>query len=245
MTKYIIRRLLQAIPVVFLISVVCFFLMLLAPGGPQAQFNQNRFVTQAQVTAWLQHWCLSRNPSPIDMLKEYGGWLGVWNCQAGSLLSAHGLPNFLPAFLGGGDNGMLHGDWGISIYLNQPVLTVILGRLPVTLLLMTTAWIIWLTLALLLGRDRRGQAVQPLRPGGDPAQLHVLFAANLLVGPDAHIPVRGQPPLVPNASSSNRRGYRRDHLLHRSGGRPSGRTRVCMAGMWRCTWCCPSRRWSP
>jgi peptide/nickel transport system permease protein len=151
MTKYIIRRLLQAIPVVFLISVVCFFLMLMAPGGPQAQFNQNRFVTQAQVTAWLQHWCLSRNPSPIDMLKEYGGWLGVWNCQAGSVLSAHGLPNFLPAFLGGGDNGMLHGDWGISIYLNQPVLTVILGRLPVTLLLMTTAWIIWLTLALLLG----------------------------------------------------------------------------------------------
>lgn len=151
MTKYIIRRLLQAIPVVFLITVICFFLMLMAPGGPQVQFTQNRFVTQDQVDVWLKHWCLVRNPGPVDMIKEYGGWLGVWNCNAGSLLSDHGLPNFLPSFLGGGDNGMLHGDWGLSIYLHDTVLNSILGRLPVTLLLMTTAWIIWLTLALILG----------------------------------------------------------------------------------------------
>jgi peptide/nickel transport system permease protein len=151
MTKYILRRLLQAIPVVFLITVICFFLMLMAPGGPQAQFNQNRFVTQDQVTLWLQHWCLVRNPGPLDMVREYGGWLGVWNCQGGSALSAHGLPNFLPGILGGGDNGILHGDWGISISLNQPVLDTITGRLPVTLLLMTTATIIWLSMALLLG----------------------------------------------------------------------------------------------
>jgi len=151
MTKFIVRRLLQAIPVVFLITVVCFFLMLMAPGGPQAQFNQNRFITPAQVDQWLQHWCLVRNPGPVDILKEYGGWLGVWNCQSGSLISENGNLNFLPAFLGGGTNGMLHGDWGISIYLNQPVLDIITQRIPVTLLLMTTAWIIWLTLALLLG----------------------------------------------------------------------------------------------
>jgi peptide/nickel transport system permease protein len=151
MTKYIIRRLLQAIPVLFLITVICFFLMLMAPGGPQAQFNQNRFVTQDQVTAWLQHWCLVRNPSPLDMMREYAGWLGVWNCNTNSIFSAQGWPNFLPGFLGGGDNGMLHGDWGISISLNQPVLSIILGRLPVTLLLMTTATIIWICMALLLG----------------------------------------------------------------------------------------------
>src|SRR5450759_5437342 len=87
MTKYIIRRLLQAIPVVFLISVICFYLMLMAPGGPQAQFNQNRFVTQTQVDVWLKHWCLVRNPGPTDIVREYGGWLGVWNCQSESLLS--------------------------------------------------------------------------------------------------------------------------------------------------------------
>jgi peptide/nickel transport system permease protein len=151
MIKYIVRRLLQAIPVVFLITVICFFLMLMAPGGPQEQFSQNRFVTQPQIDAWLKHWCLVRHPSPVDMAAEYGGWLGVWNCENGSLLSDHGVPNVLPAAIGGGSNGMLHLDWGISIYLNQPVLDTILNRLPVTLLLMTTAWVIWLSLALLLG----------------------------------------------------------------------------------------------
>jgi peptide/nickel transport system permease protein len=151
MIKYITRRLLQAIPVVFLITVICFFLMLMAPGGPQEQFSQNRFVTQTQIDAWLKHWCLVRHPGPVDMAAEYGGWLGVWNCETGSVLSDKGLPNFLPTAFGGGTNGMLHMDWGISIYLNQPVLDVILNRLPVTLLLMTTAWVIWLSLALLLG----------------------------------------------------------------------------------------------
>jgi peptide/nickel transport system permease protein len=161
MAKYVVRRLLQAVPVVFLITLLCFMLMLMAPGGPQAQFNQNRFIKAAQVDMWLKHWCLVRNPGPVEMLKEYGGWLGVWNCQTESLFSEKGGLNFLPDTtvglgplqipLNGGDNGMLHGDWGISIYLNQPVLSAILVRLPVTLLLMTTAWVIWVTLALLLG----------------------------------------------------------------------------------------------
>ena len=110
--------------------------MLMAPGGPQAQFNQNRFVRPEQVDLWLQHWCLVRNPSPLDMVKEYGGWLGVWNCQTQSLISENGNLNFLPAFLGGGINGMLHGDWGISIYLNQPVLDVITRPAPGDPLLM-------------------------------------------------------------------------------------------------------------
>lgn len=151
MIKFVIRRLLQAVPVVFIITIICFFLMLLAPGGPQEQFNQNRFVTQVQVDAWLKHWCLVRNPGPADMVREYSSWLGVWNCSGDSVMSAHGLPNFLPGFLGGGDNGMIHGDWGISISLNQPVVEVILGRLPVTLLLMITATVIWISLALVLG----------------------------------------------------------------------------------------------
>ena len=39
--KFIISRILQAIPVIFMIAVVSFGLMQLAPGGPQTQFNQN------------------------------------------------------------------------------------------------------------------------------------------------------------------------------------------------------------
>jgi len=155
MGKYIIRRVLQAIPVVFLIAVVSFLLMQAAPGGPAAAFNQNPKISDAEKAAWLARWCLEQRPDPVGMLREFAGWLGVWNCQggtaAGSFFSPQGLPNVLPAFLGGGSNGVLHGDFGYSIFTGRPVLALISERLPATLVLMVTAFVIWVTLAILLG----------------------------------------------------------------------------------------------
>jgi peptide/nickel transport system permease protein len=151
MLSYVIRRIVQAIPVVFLIAVVSFLLMQQAPGGPQAAFNQNPHITPEQVDAWLKSWCLERNPGLLGTLREFGGWLGVWNCTGGGLLSAHGLPNFLPSFLGGGTNGLLHGDFGYSIFTGQKVVDLILQRVPATLILMGVAWVIWVTLAVLIG----------------------------------------------------------------------------------------------
>jgi peptide/nickel transport system permease protein len=151
MGKYILRRSLQAIPVIFLIAVVSFLLMQQAPGGPQAAFNQNPRVSEDEVTAWLQRWCLERDADVVGTLREFGGWLGVWNCTGGGLLSDQGLPNFLPAFLGGGTNGVIHGDFGYSIFTGRPVLDIIQERIPATLVLMVTAFIIWVTLAIILG----------------------------------------------------------------------------------------------
>jgi peptide/nickel transport system permease protein len=151
MGRYILRRSIQAIPVIFLIAVVSFLLMQAAPGGPQAAFNQNPHISEAQVTAWLQRWCLERNPDAFGMLREFGGWLGVWNCSGGGLLSSQGLPNFLPSFLGGGTNGVLHGDFGFSIASGRPVLDMIIERVPATLVLMGTAFVIWISLAVVLG----------------------------------------------------------------------------------------------
>ena len=151
MTKYVIRRVIQALPVLFLISVVSFALMLQAPGGPAAQFNQNPRISTAQVNQWLQNWCLVQNPTPGDTVKEYLGWLGVWNCGNSSLLSSHGLPNVLPAALGGGSNGLLHGDFGYSIQTGQPVLGMITDRLPATIILMGTAFLLWASLAIAAG----------------------------------------------------------------------------------------------
>lgn len=151
MTQYIIRRVLQAIPVVFLITVVSFGLMQLAPGGPQAAFNQNPHISPEQVDAWLRSWCLERNPDFFGTLREYLGWLGVYNCTGGGFISDHGLPNFLPTFLGGGVNGVIHGDFGYSIFTGQTVVDMILQRLPATLILMSVAFIVWVSLALLLG----------------------------------------------------------------------------------------------
>ncbi len=151
MARYIIRRSLQALPVLFLISVVSFGLMLQAPGGPAAQFNQNPRISSAQVNQWLQNWCLVQNPSPLDTIREYLGWLGVWNCSTSSLLSAHGVPNVLPGALGGGSNGLLHGDFGFSIQTGQPVLGMILARVPATAILMGTAFVLWASIAIVAG----------------------------------------------------------------------------------------------
>ncbi len=155
MGKYIIRRVLQAVPVIFLIAVVSFLLMQAAPGGPAAAFNQNPRITDTEKNAWLARWCLEQRPDLVGVLREFGGWLGVWNCQGGtaggSLLSSQGLPNVLPSFLGGGTNGVLHADFGFSIFTGRPVLGLIAERLPATLVLMTTAFVIWVTLAILLG----------------------------------------------------------------------------------------------
>lgn len=151
MGRYIIRRTLQAIPVIFLVAIISFVLMQAAPGGPQAQFERNPHINQAQVDAWLQRWCLEPRADIVGVLREFGGWLGVWNCEGGGLLSAHGMPNFLPAALGGGDNGVIHGDFGLSITSGRPVLDLITERVPATLILMGTAFLIWVSVAIVAG----------------------------------------------------------------------------------------------
>jgi len=151
MSKYIIRRIIGLIPLLFGIILISFFLMKLAPGGPQAQFNQNPRVTEAQIDQWLKRWCLERESSPISVVREFSGWLGVYNCETESLLSEQGGLNFLPAALGGGTNGIIHGDLGLSIKAGRPVTDMIIERVPATLILTTTALIIWVTLAVILG----------------------------------------------------------------------------------------------
>ena len=132
MTKFIIRRVIQALPVIWLITVVSFLLMQQAPGGPQAAFNQNPHITPEQVTAWLSRWCLVRN---ADILQHDPGVPGLARCRELRrrrirFRLPQGLPNFLPTFLGGGTNGVLHGDFGFSISSGQPVLDLIAQRLP-------------------------------------------------------------------------------------------------------------------
>jgi peptide/nickel transport system permease protein len=154
MIKYIIRRLIQAIPVIVIIAVLSFALMIQAPGGPSAQFNQNPHITTADVDKWLASWCLERSPNLVGTLHEFAGWFGLSNCTGGAMggfLSNQGLPNFLPTFLGGGTNGILHGDFGYSISTSRPVTDLILERLPGTLILMFTAFIVWVTIAIIAG----------------------------------------------------------------------------------------------
>ncbi|MDP8904908.1 MAG: ABC transporter permease [Chloroflexota bacterium] len=158
MVPYIIRRTIQAVPVLFLIAVVSFTLMMMAPGGPQAQFQQNPRFSNEDVDRFLARWCLQRQPDAVGILRTFGGWIGVWNCEHGGtgldgFFSEQGAPNFLPLSLGGGDNGLIHLDFGRSITVspNKPVLELIVDRLPATLILMFTAFLIWVSLAIVLG----------------------------------------------------------------------------------------------
>jgi len=147
--KYIVRRVVQAIPVLIGISLVVYCILLIAPGGPTARFAQNPKITQAQIAAFEKRWGLS-DPIPV----QYCKWLGVCgdkgfliNALPGGTLNIAGLHLDLP----GGDNGVLHGDLGYSITDGRPVVDVISERVLPTLILAGTAWFIWVTIALLTG----------------------------------------------------------------------------------------------
>ena len=149
MGKYIIRRLLQAIPVLLGISLVTYFILIIAPGGPLARFAQNPRITQAQIEAFQRRWGLL-DPIPL----QYCKWLGVCgekpfliNALPGGTFEFAGLKLELP----GGDNGILHADFGYSITDGRPVAAVIGQRILPTLILAGTAYIIWVTIAFIAG----------------------------------------------------------------------------------------------
>ena len=149
MAKYIIRRALQAIPVLIGISLITYFILVIAPGGPLARFAQNPKITQAQIEAFQRRWGLL-DPIPI----QYCKWLGVCgekpfliNALPGGTIEIGGLTIELP----GGDNGILHGDFGYSIIDGRPVLEVIAARIVPTFILAGTAYVIWITIAFLAG----------------------------------------------------------------------------------------------
>ena len=148
MGKYIIRRMLQAIPVLLGISLITYSILLLAPGGPTERFLQNPKITADQIVAFKHRWGLD-DPVPIQYCKWLGvcGDKGILNALPGGTLTVAGLTIELP----GGDNGLLHGDFGYSVNDGRSVTDIIGERLWPTLILAGTSYIIWLMLALVLG----------------------------------------------------------------------------------------------
>lgn len=71
MFTYVVRRSLQAIPLLILISMILFLILNNAPGGPLAPYLQNPHITPADI-ARLKHNLGLDRPLPI----QYLGWLG-------------------------------------------------------------------------------------------------------------------------------------------------------------------------
>ena len=139
MTRYILRRLLQAIPLLFIISLVLFILMQ-NMGDPLATMG-GRKVTRTEDRIRLARQLGLDKP----ILVQYVYWL-VGNDWAKTDMDGDGV-----AETPGTRKGVLRGDWGISLVNRQPVTEVIGDRLSNTLLLMITAEMVIILAALLIG----------------------------------------------------------------------------------------------
>ncbi len=140
MTRYIIRRLLQAIPLLFIISVVLFVLMQ-NMGDPLATMGGRTLTRSADRERLTRQLGLDQ---PIYM--QYVFWL-VGNDWTKVDMDGDGTPE-----TPGRRKGILRGDFGTSL-VNRgvPALQVIWDRLPNTLLLMLSAEIIIVLFSVLLG----------------------------------------------------------------------------------------------
>ena len=139
MTRYIIRRMLQAIPLLFIISIILFILME-NMGDPLATMG-GRKVTKPEDRIRLARQLGLDKP----VLVQYVYWL-IGNDWTKADLDGDGVPE-----TSGTRKGILRGDWGISLVNRQPVTKVIGERLSNTLLLMVSAEVVIIFAALLIG----------------------------------------------------------------------------------------------
>jgi peptide/nickel transport system permease protein len=140
MTRYIIRRLLQAIPLLFIISVVLFLLMQ-NMGDPLATMGGRTITRSSERERLTRQLGLDK---PIYV--QYVYWL-IGNDWAKVDMDGDGV-----AETPGRRQGILRGDFGTSLVnRGRPVMEVIWDRLPNTLLLMLTAEAVIVIFSLLIG----------------------------------------------------------------------------------------------
>lgn len=116
--RHALGRLMQAGPLLVVVSLLAFAMMHLAPGGPTTAYAHNPLVSGEQIASIRRSMGLDE---PLPM--QYVSWL--WS--------------------------LAHGEWGYSLADGRPVLTLILERLPATLLLMVTASAVGVTISFPLG----------------------------------------------------------------------------------------------
>lgn len=140
MGRFIIRRLLQAIPLLFIISIIV-FVLIMNMGDPLTAFaGRNGLVKGADRERLIRQLGLDK---PVYV--QYLVWL-VGNDWMQIDTDGDGKPD-----TAGTRRGVLRGDWGTSIVTREPVTKMILDRLPNTLILMLVSEVVIIVLALFLG----------------------------------------------------------------------------------------------
>jgi len=134
--RYTIRRLLQAIPVMFGIAVITFILVNATPGDPVDYMVAEELASEELIAAIEERYGLDE-PLHIRFLHYLGfSWI----------LEALGVPGFQDS-----PTGLLQGDLGLSMYYDRPVSELMWTRLPPTLLLMISAFAFAIATAVPLG----------------------------------------------------------------------------------------------
>ncbi|HQF70886.1 MAG TPA: ABC transporter permease [Promineifilum sp.] len=140
MSRYIIRRLLQAIPLLFFVSIILFVLMG-QMGDPVATMGGRRVTRPADRERLTRQLGLDQ---PVTM--QYLYWL-VGNDWRQIDLDGDGVADTT-----GTRRGILRGDFGMSLMKRgQTAWEVIWDRVPNTLLLMVTSEVVIIVFALLIG----------------------------------------------------------------------------------------------
>jgi peptide/nickel transport system permease protein len=139
MTRYIIRRLLQAIPLLVIISVII-FLLANAMGDPLASFGGRRRIRASDRERLTRQLGLDK-----PLLVQYAVWL-IGNDWMDIDLDGDGA-----ADAKGTRKGILRGDFGKSFMEKRPVIDLISERLPNTLLLMFVAQVVIIVFSLAIG----------------------------------------------------------------------------------------------
>jgi len=126
MTAYVARRLIQTIALLFLLSIVLFALVNLAPGGPLAGHGQSRHINPEKIELLKRQFGLDK-PLPAQYLIWLVGndWMEV-DMDGDGIAESYGTRK-----------GVLRGDFGFSFRTRKPVLEEIGQRLPNTIYLMT------------------------------------------------------------------------------------------------------------
>ena len=128
MTKHLIRRLLQAIPTIIGITMISFLLMHLAPGDPIDLLTRQPNITPEQKRELRHKFCLDRSLPEQYIVWIVGDWQGI--CQ---------------------QRGLIRGDFGRSFYDNEPVLEMIVEKIPATLELTGLSLIVGLLIGVPVG----------------------------------------------------------------------------------------------
>jgi peptide/nickel transport system permease protein len=140
MFNYIARRLGQTVVLIFILSIVFFALVNLAPGGPLSGQGQSRHVSPEKVEILKRQFGLDK-PLPTQYLIWLVGndWMRV-DANDDGIADSYGTRQ-----------GILRGDFGFSFRSRLPVLKEIAQKLPNTIYLMSITLAVALIIAIPIG----------------------------------------------------------------------------------------------